>query len=475
MLDHSFLKPLGVYGYDAVEPLILASLVTEDPLLLVGLHGTGKTYLLNSLSEALELEHRHYNASLIAFDDLVGFPFPDESKQSIRYLPTPATVWQAESVLVDELNRCRPEHQNRFFSLINERRIQGIALDRLRYRWAAMNPSGAEHGYIGAEPLDPALADRFAFIVRVADWPDLSEGEQRLIADPRGDGAISRDGGRLREFLKTAKKQFEAALKTPDPLVLQYAQLVCSSLGEASLRLSPRRARQLARNLLAASVVSALPKERLFRLVLENSIPQFATGEQVLTETVHAAHCLAWDSVALTGREKWLHEFACEPDLVVKARSLFASCPDPDTGSVAVAQLLAAEPPHRRFAFTLAVTPKLLAHKCSPVGAEGLADLSQVLATIVHQDDEIPFNAPAPEIDGKKAKYHPSMTARWVGELREYQRVQPLLASIPEAERDHAAQFIDAVILEEKCVPEPLQPMVDDFVRLLRTVRKDFV
>ena len=47
-----------------------------DPLLLIGRAGTGKTFLLNSISEALGLEHRPYNASLIAVDDLndwVGF------------------------------------------------------------------------------------------------------------------------------------------------------------------------------------------------------------------------------------------------------------------------------------------------------------------------------------------------------------------------------------------------------------------
>ena len=56
------------------------------------------------------LEHRHYNASLISFDDLVGFPYPDDDKASVRFLKTPATVSGAESVLIDEINRCKPEH-----------------------------------------------------------------------------------------------------------------------------------------------------------------------------------------------------------------------------------------------------------------------------------------------------------------------------------------------------------------------------
>ena len=76
-----------------MEPVILAALVTEDPLLLIGETGTGKTYLLNSLSEVLGLEHRHYNASLISFDDLVGFPYPDAENEVVKFLETPATVW----------------------------------------------------------------------------------------------------------------------------------------------------------------------------------------------------------------------------------------------------------------------------------------------------------------------------------------------------------------------------------------------
>src|SRR3954467_773345 len=173
------LPGLGVYGVDSIEPLILSALVTEDPLLLIGPSGTGKTFLLNSLSEALGLEHRHYNASLISFDDLVGFPYPDDEKASVRFLETPATVWGAESVLVDEMSRCKPEHQNRLFSLVHERRIQGLALTQLRFRWAAMNPcttdQSAGEEYLGSEPLDPALADRFAVITDVGDWDALSD------------------------------------------------------------------------------------------------------------------------------------------------------------------------------------------------------------------------------------------------------------------------------------------------------------
>jgi hypothetical protein len=40
------LRPLGVVGYDALEPALLTALATEEPLLLVSDHGAAKTLLL---------------------------------------------------------------------------------------------------------------------------------------------------------------------------------------------------------------------------------------------------------------------------------------------------------------------------------------------------------------------------------------------------------------------------------------------
>jgi MoxR-like ATPase len=178
-----FLRRLGIQSFDAIEPVILAALATGDLLLLIGHAGTGKTLLLNSLARALGLVHRHYNAALVSFDDLVGYPYPSADGASVSFLHTPATIRQAESVLIDEISRTKPEVQNKFFTLMHERNLQGIALTALRYRWAAMNPFGAGKGrrgdsYDGSQPLDPALADRFGFIVIVPDWNQLSAEDQ---------------------------------------------------------------------------------------------------------------------------------------------------------------------------------------------------------------------------------------------------------------------------------------------------------
>ena len=105
-------RPLGLEGWSAIEPALLASLASEEPLLLLGPHGTAKSFLLERLARALGLEYRFYNASLINYDDLVGIPVPDKNRKNLEYLSTPSAIWPAEVVFFDEINRTRPDAVN---------------------------------------------------------------------------------------------------------------------------------------------------------------------------------------------------------------------------------------------------------------------------------------------------------------------------------------------------------------------------
>ncbi|MCZ7535037.1 MAG: AAA family ATPase [Acidimicrobiia bacterium] len=69
-------RSLGIHGWSRVDPVLLAALAIEAPVLLVGPHGTAKTLIVERLAAALDLELRHYNASLVNYDDLVGIPLP---------------------------------------------------------------------------------------------------------------------------------------------------------------------------------------------------------------------------------------------------------------------------------------------------------------------------------------------------------------------------------------------------------------
>ena len=432
---------IGAYGFRPVQTAILAALVTEDPLLLIGPSGTGKTHLLNSISAALGLEHRHYNASLIAFDDLVGFPYPDDERRSVRYLQTPATVWGAESMLVDEISRCKPEHQNRLFSLVHERRLQGIALERLRFRWAAMNPCrGDQSGggeYLGSEPLDPALADRFALIVAVGDWDQLSEEQQRQVADPGNEGLATGDGGCLRDDISAWRERFLAQLRRCPTSVTEYARIATTEAAVAGYRVSPRRARLLVRSLLAAAIVeSGRPAEATFRAILECSLPHPAWGEQPAPAKVHTVHRLAWEGSRAEGAERWLHAFLRRVSLRARVRLLAETCPSPDIGSLAVEQLLAQAPRDQAAAFALAVYPAALAGAL-PVGAEGLADLGRLAGELL-------------EVDGELA---------WSTHLREHPELTRLAKALdplePPARKQRARQLFYWAVLNNVRIARP--------------------
>ena len=451
------LPGLGVWGFDEQEPVILAALVTEDPLLLIGPSGTGKTYLLNTLSEALGLEHRHYNASLISFDDLVGFPFPEAETGAVKFLETPATVWGAESVLIDEISRCKPEHQNRLFSLVHERRLQGIALDRLRYRWAAMNPvSGADQSaedYTGSEALDPALADRFALFVHAADWNGLKSAERRSIADPSGEGRIAEDGGALAGRLQEWRRTFLERLPRCPAWIIDYVTEVTGALNEARIRISPRRARLIARSLLAATVVGERQDEALVRRVLEASLPHIAWGSEPDKQAVAAAHRLAW-SVAMCSPDRWIHQFLAAGPLPDKLKVLLQECKDPDIGSQAVAQFLATEDKARSAAFAFALTPAAVAGTL-PLTADGVNDLARLGSPMLDLDGQLTWQ----ERRNGPSNPHPDLSV--YAEITRKRR---------GARRERASQFFHWCALNgvRPKHPDRLEQEIQDCVALLR-------
>ena len=45
-------QPLGLEGWADLEPVVLAALASEDPLLLIGRHGSAKSFLLERLAKA---------------------------------------------------------------------------------------------------------------------------------------------------------------------------------------------------------------------------------------------------------------------------------------------------------------------------------------------------------------------------------------------------------------------------------------
>lgn len=306
----SLLRPLGIVGYDAIEPALLAALATEDPLLLVSEHGAAKTLLLVRLAHALQLELRHYNASILQFDDLAGFPIPDEHG-GVRYAAPPGAIWGAQAVFLDEIGRCRPDVANKLFPIVHECRLQGIALDSLRYRWAATNPppeAQEQNGeyldsYEGVERLDPALADRFAYIVPLPRYADLSDHDRRLVVQGTDVPPAPHHEALVRELVATTRALLPTVHAAHGDAATAYVVALTARLGALHVAGGGRRAATLRRNLLAVhAACMALGRpgdERATCAALFASIPD-VVRRVIPRSTLLAAHQAAWREAAMS-------------------------------------------------------------------------------------------------------------------------------------------------------------------------------
>jgi MoxR-like ATPase len=344
------LQSLHIFGLDHLDPVVLAALADARPMLLVGPHGTAKSELLNRVARALGLEHRHYNASLISFDDLLGYPVPNAERTGLEYLRTPGDLWSAESVFLDEISRCRPETQNKLFSIVHERRVQGLELARLRYRWAAMNPPACtedgdpmgEEAYLGSLPLDPALADRFPWVLEVPALGEMGVKARRQILSrgglpPEGDAGLPRLVAAARGLLDSAPDEIlEWSAAYVDALVLP--------LREAGLTISGRRAVALCRSVLAVHAASeALGASGSLAdyafLALKWGLPQRAQGKSVRDATLAGVHKLALKTAGEPESSAW-HTIRRETDPVRRIAAALGA-PRETVDRLEVSQLVA--------------------------------------------------------------------------------------------------------------------------------------
>lgn len=381
------LDGLGLIGCREIEPLVVAAAAAELPMLLVGPHGTGKSLLLTRVAEALGLTWRHYNASLLAYDDLVGYPVPD-GQGSLTWLRTPATIWDAEAVFLDEINRCRPELQNKLFPIIHERQVGGIPLARLRHRWSAMNPV-ADDGddiYTGVRPLDPALADRFAFIVPMPDWRALRpEDQDRLLAsDVR---PVDPSAAFLfRASVEAARARYLASITAPDPAVIAYVRTVLRLLDDGGIRCSPRRGALLVRVILAVRATGLVTGHAAGLTALRGALPQRVVAGDIAEHRVIVAHRAA-RAFLTTGEPVPAADLLAIADPLDRAaHALEQTDLDPVLRSTVVADCYAVLPDGARHA--------LAVHAFEEAQLEGLAaavaaDLGEAYAVVVTPHGEI--------------------------------------------------------------------------------------
>jgi MoxR-like ATPase len=157
-----------IVGQEALVRAVVVCLLAEGHALLEGVPGLGKTMLLKTLSDAVDLEFSRiqFTPDLMPAD-IVGTQvlqqLPDGSRD-FQFRPGPVF---ASLVLADEINRATPKTQSALLEAMQERRVTVAGATRPLPRpflvMATQNPLEME----GTYPLPEAQLDRFLLKIHV--------------------------------------------------------------------------------------------------------------------------------------------------------------------------------------------------------------------------------------------------------------------------------------------------------------------
>lgn len=166
-----------IVGQAEVMRHVLVSILSGGHVLLEGVPGLGKTMLIRTLGEALDLKFSRiqFTPDLMPADILGTEILIDENgRREFRFRPGPLF---ANLVLADEINRATPKTQSALLEAMQEGSVtvaqQTYKLTEPFFVMATQNPLEME----GTYPLPEAQLDRFFFKVNVnlPDAKDMAE------------------------------------------------------------------------------------------------------------------------------------------------------------------------------------------------------------------------------------------------------------------------------------------------------------
>ena len=164
-----------IVGQEEVIRHVLVAVVAGGHALLEGVPGLGKTMLIRTLAEVLDLQFGRiqFTPDLMPAD-IVGTDILEESedgRRAFRFQPGPVF---ANLVLADEINRATPKTQSALLEAMQEKTVtvsqRSYTLDPPFFVLATQNPIEME----GTYPLPEAQLDRFLFKVDV-NFPSSAE------------------------------------------------------------------------------------------------------------------------------------------------------------------------------------------------------------------------------------------------------------------------------------------------------------
>jgi MoxR-like ATPase len=186
----------AIVGHDEIVDGVLTCLFAGGHALLEGVPGLGKTLLIRSLSEALNLQFNRiqFTPDLMPAD-VTGTTIVVEGDGGRDFAFRKGPIF-SQIVLADEINRATPKTQSSLLEAMQEKSVtvggETHILDKPFFVMATQNPVEQE----GTYPLPEAQLDRFFFklVVGYSDRGQLSEILDRTTAGYDADISQVMDG-----------------------------------------------------------------------------------------------------------------------------------------------------------------------------------------------------------------------------------------------------------------------------------------
>ncbi|MFH1409043.1 MAG: MoxR family ATPase [Nanoarchaeota archaeon] len=163
-----------IVGQEEVIKQILVAIITDSNALLEGYPGMGKTMMIRTIADVLDLKFRRIQSTpdLMPSDITGTYVIEDhDGKKTFKFQPGPIF---ANIILADELNRATPKTQSAMLEAMQEKQVTvgntTFALDRPFFVLATQNPIEQE----GTYPLPEAQTDRFLLKIAI-DYPNAAD------------------------------------------------------------------------------------------------------------------------------------------------------------------------------------------------------------------------------------------------------------------------------------------------------------
>lgn len=151
---------------ELVVRLIEQCVDSDQPLLLIGPHGIGKSDLFKTASQRIGIDFISRDLSLMEPSDLVGIPQVDENGRTRFAAPAFLPTEGRGLLTIEEINRAPRYMVAPCLQLLTERRLNDYVLPPGWIPMASMNPGGKDYH---VDDLDPALLSRMVQVEIKAD------------------------------------------------------------------------------------------------------------------------------------------------------------------------------------------------------------------------------------------------------------------------------------------------------------------